>query len=511
MSVSSTTEIERKYDVQASDVMPDLAQVPGVTTTVAHEHHLDATYYDTASFALSRHRITLRRRVGGADAGWHLKLPATEGARTEVAHPLGDDDESVPEDLLGLVRAVVRLEPLAPVVRLTTTRHETDLVGYEDVVLAKVADDLVTAQRLDRPVPLAQWREWEVELVDGEPGVFVDVAQVLADAGATPADHASKLARALGDDAPSPTQWPSTQKLRGRATAKEAMQAHLGQHVRALIDQDRRVRVDADDSVHKMRVAARRLRSALKTFEPLLQPEGLAEIEADLRWIGAELGVARDAEVLRDHFAALLAQEPPEAIRGPVVEKIAQRQQETYDRGRRDSVEQMDGERYLTLLDRLERLVLEPDITALATERASVVLPRLIARDLRLVTRTHRAAQRATDPVEHDLALHAVRKKAKRLRYAAESAVPVLGARAAKLAARATAVQESLGDHQDSVVARQRLLELAEAAHEAGEDTFTYGRLHAAEERRGADVEREFEASWARLPTTKIGPWLAKR
>ena len=53
------------------------------------ESDLSATYYDTADLRLLRSRMTLRRRRGGSDAGWHLKLPAGADSRDEVRHPLG--------------------------------------------------------------------------------------------------------------------------------------------------------------------------------------------------------------------------------------------------------------------------------------------------------------------------------------------------------------------------------------------------------------------------------------
>ena len=84
------TEIERKFDVDETFVLPDLAGVPGVASVdgpVVHE--LAATYYDTADLRLARARITLRRRTGGTDEGWHLKLPGRGRGATRAAVPAG--------------------------------------------------------------------------------------------------------------------------------------------------------------------------------------------------------------------------------------------------------------------------------------------------------------------------------------------------------------------------------------------------------------------------------------
>ncbi len=74
-------ETEHKYDVEAGFVLPGLDGLPeGVTVAWPRRHHLSATYFDTDDLALSQNRITLRRRTGGSDEGWHLKLPVTARA-----------------------------------------------------------------------------------------------------------------------------------------------------------------------------------------------------------------------------------------------------------------------------------------------------------------------------------------------------------------------------------------------------------------------------------------------
>jgi len=68
-------EIERKFDADPRSPLPDLSGAGG-TVSEAVKSQLDATYFDTADRRLARHGITLCRRTGGEDAGWHLKLPA---------------------------------------------------------------------------------------------------------------------------------------------------------------------------------------------------------------------------------------------------------------------------------------------------------------------------------------------------------------------------------------------------------------------------------------------------
>ncbi|MEQ7734998.1 CYTH domain-containing protein, partial [Escherichia coli] len=166
-------------------------------------------YFDTAEHELASRRITLRRRTGGTDAGWHLKLPPGAAAakgpepqqRRELHAPLGQAGV-VPDSLLALVQAHVRGAELVPVVRLHTERTTHALYGADGVHLADLADDRVTAERLPgtsggEAPHKQQWREWELELVHGEASLFAHAEEVLAAAGARPAGHASKLARAL--------------------------------------------------------------------------------------------------------------------------------------------------------------------------------------------------------------------------------------------------------------------------------------------------------------------------
>ena len=110
-----------------------------------------------------------------------------------------------------------------------------------------------------------------------------------------------------------------------------------------------------------------------------------------------------------------------------------------------------------------------------------------------------RAIEGAGDAAERDLAFHDARKKAKRLRYAAESATPVLGKRARSLATDTKAIQQVLGIHQDTVVARDRLRAYGMQAHLDGQNAFTFGRLHALEQARAERAEADFVDAWATL------------
>jgi CHAD domain-containing protein len=501
-------EVERKYDVDQVAMLPPLTDVEGVSAVGQPvEHQLGAVYFDTADLALARHGATLRRRTGGDDAGWHLKLAKRKDARTELRLPLGPAAETVPEDLLAPVRALVRDHPVVPVARVSTRRLEHALLGLDDVVLAEVCDDEVRAERLHGPALVQAWREWEVELVTAGPALLDLVEQRLLCVGASPAAAASKLARSLGDALPpSPgnvLRKPSPKKGRKKLSGGSAalvLWTYLTEQVAELHTQDIRLRGDEPGSVHKLRIAARRLRAALKTYKPLFAPGAADTVGEELRWLGQVLSGARDAQVLREHLHAVISSEPPELVLGPVLARIDDELRAAARTGRTQALQALESERYFRLLDALDELVGSGSLVPEADRPARKVLPRLLQRDAKRLDRAVRQIARADHPQQHEAALHEARKKAKRLRYAAESTVPALGKRAARLATATKKVQQALGEHQDTVVARDRLREYGVKAHVNGENGFTFGRLHALEQARGVEAERQFEMAWKALP-----------
>jgi inorganic triphosphatase YgiF len=195
-------EIEQKFDVDPGFERPSFAGLAGVSAAAPVLHHLSATYFDTPDQRLAASKITLRRRTGGTDEGWHLKLPAGSGARREVHAPLGAAERAVPEELAARVAEVTGGQPLGPVATLDTERTVVTLRDDHGVVVAEVADDLVTGRRLPAagdPAPerVLRWREVEVEVPAANPALQRAAADVLLSAGARPAGHGSKLARVL--------------------------------------------------------------------------------------------------------------------------------------------------------------------------------------------------------------------------------------------------------------------------------------------------------------------------
>ncbi|KUI29192.1 hypothetical protein AU196_19290 [Mycobacterium sp. IS-1742] len=459
---SRYTEVERKFDVVDETVSPSFDGLSAVTRVERLPvQQLDAVYFDTPGRDLAAHRITLRRRTGGTDAGWHLKLPAGPDARTEVRAPLDGDEHEVPEDLRDVVLAIVRDRPLAPVARISTRRTVDLLHGSEGDAVAEFCDDHVTASAEGGEEQ--RWREWEVELTgEGDAKLLDRLTNRLLDAGASPAGHGSKLGRVLDTGQADDEVKTRTEDPVHRAVAEQVEQ---------LVEWDRAVRADVEDSVHQMRVTTRKIRSLLQSAEGVFGISDDAWVLDELRQLAAVLGVARDAEVLAERYAEALDGLEPELVRGPVRERLVEGARRRYQSGWRRSVIAMRSQRYFRLLDALEGLVAaEPP----ATDSGEKPQPTTIDSAYKRVRKAAKKAAAAVD-TERDEALHRIRKGAKRLRYTAAATGK------GKVSERAKAIQSLLGDHQDSVVSRTHLLHEAEAAHAAGEDAFTYGLLYRLE------------------------------
>ncbi|GCB49439.1 CYTH and CHAD domain-containing protein [Streptomyces sp. NL15-2K] len=493
-------EIERKYESDESG-LPDLTGVAGVATVVDKGvAHLDATYYDTADERLAASSVTLRRRTGGSDAGWHLKFPVAPGVRDEIQAPLSD---TLPRTLAGLIRSRVREAELAPVVRLRSDRDVRDLVDAEGRLLAEVSVDAVQAERLTGEGGSVQWTEIEVELADGGDPAFLDkVEKRFRKAGVRPSASASKLARALAETAPK--KKPRKKKAQvGQApvaqapvTAGDHVLAYIRAQRDAIVELDPAVRRDVYDSVHRMRVATRRMRSAFRSYRKVLDRTVTDPIGEELKWLAAELGVDRDQEVLTDRLTAALDELPRTLLSGPVRTRLRTWSHARRGGSRRRLIAVLDGKRYLELLTALDGLVDEPPLLKAAAGKPAKVIGKAVRDDFAALAVLVERAVVLPPSQDRDLALHEARKKAKRTRYAAEAATRALGEHAIDLLRSMKSLQGLLGDHQDSVMTREALRDLAGQAHAAGESAFTYGVLYGHEERRAELVEAALPEAW---------------
>lgn len=481
-------ERERKFDLDPDQPVPRLEGVgPVAAQREPVETTLHATYFDTPGYRLVRAHTTLRRRTGGADEGWHLKRPAADEAREETHLPLDSSADTVPQPLRELIDTELAGEEPNPVVHLKTVRRSYELVNAEGAVLATLTDDQVSGETVGGVLHLDGWRELEVELApSADPALLGTLADALVSAGARPAHWPSKLRRLLADRVPVEEDQPGR-----RSTAGEVVLAYLRTQLAAIRKHDLGVRRDEADSVHQLRVAMRRARSALAAFRHVLDRAATRPVSDELKWAAGELAPARDTEVLHAHLSDRLAELPSDAVLGNAAAVLDGYFDREADQSRDRARGALKSGRYAALIGALERLLAEPPLTERAAEPAKAELGRAIDRAHRKLSRAvDRLAELEPGP-ELDAGLHEVRKKAKRARYAAEAAEPVAGKGLRRWRHAVKSVQQTLGGHHDSVVARTVLRGLSDTP-----GAFTFGALYDREHERGRALHRRFTEQW---------------
>ena len=496
-----TLEREVKFDAPLSLPLPDLRDLVGRTERLP-EQLLRTAYFDTADGRLWNQGLTLRHRtVDGESVGtWTLKFPeAINGPnleRTEVSWTGGRDH--VPEDARRLVRGLVRREPMRQLVELEAVRLRLALHDDADRVVAELDDDRVAVS--GGPRDGQRFRQVELELRSVDDTVHKVITQRLKEAGAASCD-APKLARALGTFGSVSAQ----PHLDGQSSIGDVVRASVSDGLRHLLAHEWRLRValpdPAAEDVHQARVAARRLRSNLKTFRRLLDQVWVDHVRSDLKWLGSALGALRDADVLAEN----LREAPPQLLRELANERAsAARQLETV----------LGSDQYFNLLDRLHVATRTPPFALGRADGeeavARRVLPALVGRRWRAVRRQVRKS--GPHPTDRDL--HRIRIKAKQLRYAAEAATSVVGKPAARTASAAETVQTILGHHHDAVATEtwlhqhSGLADPRDSVANVAEIAFAAGALSADQHLRQRNFRRQWADSWKTLSKQKRRSWL---
>ena len=451
-----TVEHERKLDA------PGGFELPGLGGSPLESRVFTSVYYDTPGKSLAHAGITFRRRTERGRSVWQLKLPSTD-ARLELEEPGGPEP---PEGLVRLLRIHLRDGALAPVAELRT-RRRGELVSRKGTT-AEVTVDEVSV--MDALRVTDAFVEVEIELRAGDPRRLDAIAKDLARAGAKPANGAPKLFRALDlrrDEKPEDGPF-------------ETLRTRLRAQLREILAHDPGTRLGLDpESLHDMRVAVRRSRALLRAGAPLIATDTRV-LSEELKWIGQVLGDVRDLDVLIERLqaeATQLGREDARAADGLV--RTLERERK---RKRTAMLKALDGERYAALIDRLVATLDE-----LAPADADTTLGALAQKQMKKLRR----AVDALDDDPPDEALHDLRKRGKRARYAAE-----LADRSA-IVKRAKEFQDVLGEHQDSVVAEHRLRTLGAVAKPA--QALAAGRLVELERARQADARSSWRDAWRRL------------
>jgi CHAD domain-containing protein len=504
--VTPVRETERKYEATDAVKLPDPAVLLGLDTgSGAQEQKLETVYFDTADLRLLRAGLTLRCRTGGSDPGWHLKLPIGGDSRDELRMPLGHSRRQPPAELVALTRVHTRSAALVPVAELITRRRRWVLADPDGHPLAELVDDRVSAHTMGAQTRAVSWREVEVELAEhGQVKLLDRIERRLLKLGVQRSGSGSKLGRLLAEDI---SEYPAAPEPDAASPAGNVVWTYLRTQAEQLRRYDLLVRRGAPDAVHQMRVAARRMRSALQAFGRVIDRDSTRALTMELKWVAGELSGLRDAEVMAERCAAMLAELPDELVLGPVAAAVTRSFERRQADARQVALAALDSDRYLALHDTIDALLADPPLRRAADRRGRRELPKSAAQAYRRVESRMRDANSQPAGEQRDLALHETRKAAKRLRYATEAVIPAVGKPAKRLQRRLKEVQKLFGEHQDAVVSRPVLRKLAVQAHLDGGNGFTYGLMHATETARADRAEQDLSLAWKRLRKPKNTAW----
>jgi CHAD domain-containing protein len=426
-------------------------RLPDLTGELLPRRVITTTYHDTPGRSLARAGITLRYATEARHADWQLHLPGGDGPiQLEEEAPAGVP----PETLVRLLATHTRNGTIRPVATLCTRRSGV-VSAFSD---ARVAVQLDWVEVISGPDDVPAFGVVAVELLEGDEDGLDDAVDALRKAGAMPGNGV-----------------PAAQALWNRIAPPRHDEDFVHRQLDEILAHDPGTRLGADpEDLHKHRVAIRRLRAVLRE-EPL---------KTELRWIGTALGAVRDLDVLIEHYTAeaeSLERDERLAFRS-VLMRLTRRRATA----RRQLGEALDSERYFELLDALEAVPPDPTPAETAQEEARKQFRKL------------RKEVKAAGESPEDAVLHELRKRAKRVRYAAERAADAGDGSQAELGSRAKALQDVLGVHQDAVVGEETLRELAASVSRPAQ-ALAIGRLIERERERRNATRAEWWDAWRKL------------
>ncbi len=441
------------------------------------------TYYDTAGGRLDRAGFMLRRRVENGKGVWHLTV-TSDGASALDVEALGGP-AAPPAELRELLSAASAGFALTPVAKLST-KTNGKRVKRGNHTLARVQVSSVAV--LDGRKVAEAYHELVLEPLAADRKELGRLEKALRRAGAKPGHGSSPVARALGSEAldESPAATPDLERLR----------MFFREQFARMLAHDPGVRLGEDpEELHQLRVATRRLRSVLRTATPLLEATWAQALRDELSWLGDELGVARDIDVLTEHLRAEAADLDPADRRSlkPLFDDLAAEGKDARSR----VLEALRSERYFALLATVEGAAAAPP-----AGDGGVSLRKAARKEFDRVAKA--MDELAAEP--SDKALHRARIKGKRARYAAELLEDDLGSAGKRLIAAAKAFQDVAGEHQDAVVAEERIRNLLRGKR-SQRAALAAGILVARERERRARSADALPDAWDRLDKAAAKAW----
>ena len=298
------SEVELKLLVDP-DRLADFNEAMFITTGARSKgtrRHLKAVYYDTPERLLHNNGLSLRVRQSGqrfvqtvkAESGDDpLRRGEWEASVSSFAPDVGLAMPFVPAKL----RDDLMCRPLQPV--FTSDVHRLQRIVDLPSGTVEVAFDRGVLKAGDRTLPVS---EIELELKDGSPSAIYTLALQLADHGPVRPSIRSKAARGfdLASDAPPPAKGPRRQDVDPSLPLDDAFTVILGSCLHDLLVSVPAAEDGRDpEGVHQVRVALRRLRSALDSMATLVTSDALEALRSDAKWLAASLSAARSWDIFR--------------------------------------------------------------------------------------------------------------------------------------------------------------------------------------------------------------------
>jgi inorganic triphosphatase YgiF len=459
------------------------------------EQALTSIYFDTPGLELWSKGMALRVRQtpdgwlqafkgGGTASGGLHRREEWEGPTDGPGLNLGKlraligPHESSGE-LLRQPRLTGRLQAIFAT-RVTRTLWDLHLPGGADIEFALDRGTVVCGKQV---LPIC---EVELELKSGEAGQLFDFALRLLESIPLRIGNISKAERgfALCDPQPPRVVGASRIVLSRHMTVMQGFRAIAAACMAQLEGNEAGVAAGRDpESLHQMRVGLRRLRSALRLFRDVIAcPAGVQE---DMAWLGAELGAARDWDVLTGTTLPALAAQLPGCAEVEAVRKAAS---ELAEAKREKAIAAVNSARFTRLVLTLHRWL---------PEAAAPETPLREFAD-EMLTRAHRRLLKSGKHLRD--APHRVRIAAKRTRYATEFLQSLYSAKRIDGYTRLlSALQDELGRLNDAAVASGLLQEMSQLRPELGAETgFVRGYLAAV-----ARDQRKSKKLWKRLDRVK--------
>lgn len=503
-------EVEVKLEAASRDALDQIAALralPPYRLRRRRAQALETTYLDTADHALARARVAVRVRRAGrrweATAKWPGRIAGALHTRPELTVPLAGPPaapfEPPPGPLRDALQPYLLGRPLRPVLVTRVERRLLDLLpATGNGALAEVALDAVALCRPDGTTAAPEYWEVEIEQRDGEADDCVAAARALRQQFGLVPSRATKLERGLAAVLPTGAPpAPAATVAAGDALATATRTIIAAQLGRLRHAQGRIIAGDDPEAVHDMRVAIRRLRTALRLGGPALTANQHAALARELRWLGGALGTVRDLDVQlanADWHRRRLAAD----ARGPIdgFRRALRRQ-------RREAlaalVAVLSGSRQTRLLLALERAAATPrrPPSGAAAEPIPLAGRRAIKRAAHKVLERGDAVGELPGADE----LHALRIRAKRLRYLLEALQPITGGDGRRLVKQVVRLQDVLGHFNDSIVAaatvRRYRNALPDGTAAAAREALT--ALVDAELRRAGAAQAQFHRAWRRF------------